>query len=80
MNCPQCGCEISFVIDSRFKNGYKKRRRECSSCGFRYNTVEHFEKDYLITQKKIKRILQRMQEIKNICEVYFENTDFEDQG
>lgn len=42
MKCPLCNCQDSRVLDSRpIDNGSSiKRRRECPSCGKRFNTYE----------------------------------------
>ena len=42
MKCPLCNCQDSRVLDSRpIDNGASiKRRRECPSCGKRFNTYE----------------------------------------
>lgn len=38
--CPSCGKTGSKIIDTRMKNGYRKRKRECLSCGARWSTIE----------------------------------------
>lgn len=40
--CPSCGRAESKVIDIRFRPNLKRvvRRRQCKSCGCRWNTVE----------------------------------------
>lgn len=45
MKCPHCHVDDVKVIDSRsYDNDVSvRRRRECSSCGFRYSTVEKME-------------------------------------
>ena len=35
-----CKHPKSVVTDSRHRQGYKYRRRECKICGERYNTIE----------------------------------------
>lgn len=42
MKCPLCNCQDSRVLDSRpIEDGASiKRRRECPSCGKRFNTYE----------------------------------------
>ena len=40
--CPKCGCD-SKVVDTGRYDSLMKRRRECLSCGFRYNTFEIIE-------------------------------------
>lgn len=52
MNCPRCGYGYGRVIDAR-KNGIaKRRRRECSGCGYRFTTYELLDTDY----KKIRQV------------------------
>lgn len=45
MHCPNCNNEDTKVIDSRVAgDGVAiRRRRECSSCGFRFSTYEEME-------------------------------------
>ncbi len=45
MRCPKCGSEHTRVIDSRTQdaNNSIKRRRECSSCAYRFTTFERCE-------------------------------------
>lgn len=43
MECPVCGHEDSRVVDSRESGGSIRRRRECSSCSYRYTTFERVE-------------------------------------
>jgi len=38
--CPACGKMNSKIIDTRMENGYRKRKRECLSCGSRWSTIE----------------------------------------
>lgn len=41
MKCIKCGNRKSRVKDSRLtKNNTQRRRRECTLCGFRFNTYE----------------------------------------
>lgn len=47
--CPSCGMTLnSRIIDSREKDGYRFRRRECLRCGVRWNTVEVREEEDLL--------------------------------
>ena len=39
MKCPECGGTTN-VVDSREFDGNLNRRRECKSCGYRFNTIE----------------------------------------
>ncbi len=45
MKCPSCGFDADKVIDSRnIKDGSEiRRRRQCSSCNFRFTTYEKYE-------------------------------------
>ena len=51
MKCPFCGFEDTKVIDSRFIDG-KKRRRRCTNCGRRFTTYECVELPELLVNKK----------------------------
>ena len=54
MKCPYCGHQEDKVLDSRSaKDGEAiKRRRECLSCGGRFNTFEEIEERLLTVIKK----------------------------
>ena len=54
MRCPMCGCLEDKVIDSRSvrEDSGVRRRRECLSCGHRFNTFESVVRDEL---KVVKR-------------------------
>ena len=54
MRCPKCGCEESKVVDSRpsESNDAIRRRRECTSCGFRFTTYERCEEVPLLVIKR----------------------------
>ena len=54
MKCPYCGYNESKVIDSRpvTENNTIRRRRECLSCGKRFNTFEMIETVQIIVIKK----------------------------
>ncbi len=51
---PKCGCEESKVVDSRpsESNDAIRRRRECTSCGFRFTTYERCEEVPLLVVKR----------------------------
>lgn len=79
MRCPFCDADNSKVIDSRpYSEGHSiKRRRECVSCGLRFNTYERVEeipfyviksdgKRELFDKNKILRGLLRATEKRNI--------------
>lgn len=46
MNCPKCGHNKTFVIDSRMdeKENKRRRRHECKKCGHRFCTKEEVSK------------------------------------
>lgn len=46
MNCPKCGSDQVFVVETRNQPGYIKRRRECMFCSERFNTVEIKMEEY----------------------------------
>ena len=52
MKCPFCGFEDTKVIDSRFIDGKKRRRRRCTNCGRRFTTYECIELPELLVNKK----------------------------
>ena len=52
MRCPFCGEEDTKVIDSRSVEGRKKRRRCCTKCGKRFNTMESVERPLLMVAKR----------------------------
>lgn len=54
MECPKCHTLQSKVVDSRpTDNGRSiRRRRECLSCGHRFNTFEQVEKIPLLVVKR----------------------------
>ena len=54
MKCPCCGAQDSRVLDSRpIEDGASiKRRRECPSCGKRFNTYEIVDSVPIIVLKK----------------------------
>ena len=44
MKCPKCGIDgIGIVKDSRVREDYVYRVRECYNCGCRYKTAERFD-------------------------------------
>lgn len=43
MKCPVCNHPGAKVIDSRMKDNLKLRRRECTECGHRFNSVEIYQ-------------------------------------
>lgn len=47
MLCPKCKSYQVFVVDSRPKDETTWRRRACESCGYRFNTMELEETEYI---------------------------------
>lgn len=57
MNCPKCNNKKTKVNDSRIKEDFiVKRRRECLSCGRKFNSYEIVpeEENFYETIKKVK--------------------------
>lgn len=54
MNCPYCNYNGTRVLDSRQVRDGKsiRRRRECESCGKRFNTYEEVEETPILIIKK----------------------------
>ncbi len=54
MRCPHCGSLDDKVIESRQNSiGTSiRRRRECTSCGFRFTSYEHIEEKPLMVVKR----------------------------
>lgn len=46
MICPKCGSYNVYTVDSRLKDGMQWRRRACTDCAHRFNTVEIPMDDY----------------------------------
>lgn len=61
MNCPKCGYGYSKIIDSRPIENGKRRRHECSGCGFRYTGIEIPNEEY----EKMKKLYTEAQKIIN---------------
>jgi transcriptional repressor NrdR len=57
MRCPKCGCQDDKVIDSRAsrEGATIRRRRECTSCGYRFTTYEEVERTGLLVLKRDDR-------------------------
>ena len=47
MICPKCKKDHPSVVDSRKHEDCVQRRRRCPECGFRFNTVEITQDQYL---------------------------------
>ena len=57
MQCPKCSAQDTRVIDSRVgKNGRTiRRRRQCTQCQFRFNTIEEILRENLLVIKRDER-------------------------
>lgn len=77
MNCPKCGFAYSVVKDSRNTDIGKRRRRECSGCGFRYTAIEILETEH----KKYRMMLRSVEKLKiQVEELCDEYKDIKNQG
>ena len=72
MRCPNCDSLNTRVIDSRPNETEtkKRRRHECSACGYRFTTYEIYEakfqellENYLPDTVKAKKILQKISDL-----------------
>ena len=65
--CPKCHCLQDKVVDSRInENGIRFRRRECLTCGHRWNTVEICEDDLIsLTRFDPEKYVQKMKNALN---------------
>jgi len=54
MKCGQCGSDDTKVIESRDVDASQavRRRRACTSCGYRFTTYERLERPQLVVVKK----------------------------
>ena len=52
MKCPNCGQDDHRVLETRDRDQEIRRRRECSSCRFRFTTVESLLMHYPHVVKK----------------------------
>lgn len=54
MRCGQCGSDDTKVIESRDVDASQavRRRRACSTCGYRFTTYERVERPQLVVVKK----------------------------
>ncbi len=95
MRCPHCGSFDDKVIESRtLANGEAtRRRRECTSCGYRFTSYERIEeKQFMVVKKdgrrepfdriKIERGVQRALEKRPVSQMTIENivNEIEDQA
>lgn len=61
MNCPKCGFDKSFIVNSRKAANETRRRHQCEKCKHRWTTYEVMEKIY--KDAKFKMIFQKKMEI-----------------
>lgn len=52
MNCPKCKHPDTKVVDSRSTSFSVKRRRVCTQCMFRFNTIETASVDNIYVEKR----------------------------
>jgi hypothetical protein len=59
--CPKCRQQTCITIESRInKDNSRRRRKECSSCKYRYTTYEvseHFYKSSNLNQRRVDAII-----------------------
>lgn len=69
MRCPNCNSLNTKVVDSRPNETEtkKRRRHECSACGYRFTTYEIYEtkyeellENYVLDAIKAKKILKKI--------------------
>ena len=73
MNCPKCGFAYSVVKDSRNTPKGKKRRRECSGCGFRFTVREILESDLSKYKQMVKDAQNLKIQLERFCNEYKNN-------
>jgi transcriptional repressor NrdR len=95
MRCPHCGSLDDKVIESRTlaKGESTRRRRECSSCGYRFTSYERIEeKPFLVIKRdgrrepfdreKLERGIRRALEKRPVSQMSVENlvNEIEDEA
>lgn len=45
--CPVCGCEKIISYDSRNNLGFRRRMKRCSSCEYRFSTLEVLAEEWV---------------------------------
>lgn len=73
MNCPKCGHPYSVVKDSRNTLEGKRRRRECSGCGFRFTVFEILESDLSKYKQMVKDAQNLKNQLERFCDEYKNN-------
>lgn len=62
MKCPVCGSRSNRAVDSRPEEDCNNRRRMCSDCGHRWNTIEIDADQWGIVMSAFK--LKKQKEVK----------------
>lgn len=74
MQCPKCGAEDSYVIESRSTKTEIRRRRECNYCYHRFTTYESCRRSSVATLWQTVRP-RLMKNISDAVIRTFENID-----
>ena len=56
MKCPRCGSENVYVVDSRARPDWIRRRRKCADCSYRFSSIElgvHLIQQVVINGQKL---------------------------
>jgi len=60
MICPNCSSSITHVLDTRSYPLYTRRRRECSSCSYRFSTLESIERKLLDNPESLLNLISHL--------------------
>lgn len=63
MKCIICGKNKTNTVDSRKKENYVHRRRECTRCGTRFSTSEYTNKHIIELQKNYRDLEEELAEL-----------------
>lgn len=63
MNCIVCGSTKTNTIDSRKKENYVHRRRECTCCGTRFSTSEYSNQEIQELQETYTELEARLKKL-----------------
>ncbi len=72
MRCPECDCTEDKVLETRVSKNKDiiRRRRECTGCGYRYNTQEELIRtEFVVIKSDGRREELNLQKIRNGLEV-----------
>jgi len=61
MKCIICGKNKTNTVDSRKKENYVHRRRECPRCGTRFSTSEYTNKHIIELQKSYRDLEEELE-------------------